>query len=117
EASIRLEVPSSSSRDIIGTALQALRMGYRPGFEYKRAGVIVSDIVDASSIQQSIFGFDPASRDRDDRISRVMDQVNTSGKNVLRLGTQRPGHYADGIRREFCSKLFTTSWAELLEVR
>lgn len=117
EASIRLEVPSSSSREIIGTALQALRMSYRPGYEYKRAGVIVSGIVDASSIQQTIFGFDPAARERDDRISKVMDQVNTSGKNVLRLGTQRPGHYADGIRREFCSKLFTTSWAELLEVK
>ena len=117
DASIRLEVPSSNTREIIGAALQALRMGFRPGYEYKRAGVVVSDIVDASSIQQSIFGFDPQERERDDRISKVMDQVNTSGRNVLRLGTQRPGHYADGIRREFCSRLFTTSWAELLEVK
>ncbi len=117
EASIHLEVPSSNSRDIIGTALQALRMAYKPGYEYKRAGVIVYDIVDASAIQPSMFGFDLAERERDDRISKVMDQVNVSGKNVLRLGTQRPGHYADGIRREFCSRLFTTSWAELLEVK
>lgn len=117
EASIHLEVPSSNSRDIIGTALQALRMAYKPGYEYKRAGVIVYDIVDASAIQPSMFGFDIAERERDDRISKVMDQVNVSGKNVLRLGTQRPGHYADGIRREFCSRLFTTSWAELLEVK
>lgn len=117
EASIHLEVPSNNSRDIIGTALQALRMAYKPGYEYKRAGVIVYDIVDASAIQPSMFGFDLAERERDDRISKVMDQVNVSGKNVLRLGTQRPGHYADGIRREFCSRLFTTSWAELLEVK
>ena len=117
EASIHLEVPSSNSIDIIGTALQALRMAYKPGYEYKRAGGIVYDIVDASAIQPSMFGFDLAERERDDRISKVMDQVNVSGKNVLRLGTQRPGHYADGIRREFCSRLFTTSWAELLEVK
>ena len=101
----------------MGAALKALRMVWREGYAYKRAGVIVSDIVPGDSIQQSLFGFDPAARKRDDSISRVMDMVNTSGKNVLRLGTQRPGHYADGIRREFCSKLYSTSWNELLEVK
>ena len=116
-ASIRLEVPASSTPEIVGAALKALRMVWREGYAYKRAGVIVSDIVPGDSIQQSLFEFDPAARKRDDSISRVMDMVNTSGKNVLRLGTQRPGHYADGIRREFCSKLYSTSWNELLEVK
>ena len=92
-------------------------MVYRSGFEYKRAGVIVTDIVDSDSIQQTLFGFDSESRDRDDRISRVMDIVNSAGKNTLRLATQRGGHYADGIRREFCSGLYTTSWNELIQVR
>ena len=116
-ASVRLEVPANSTPEIVGAALKALKMVYKPGFEYKRAGVIVVDIVDADSIQQTLFDFDSDSRERDDRISRVMDMVNTSGKNVLHLGTQRDGHYADGIRREFCSGLYTTSWNELIEVR
>ncbi len=116
-ASIHLEVPANSTPEIVGAALKALKLVYRPGFEYKRAGVIVADIVDADSIQQTLFGFDSSARDRDDRISKVMDMVNTSGKNVLRLGTQRGGHYADGIRREFCSGLYTTSWSDLIEVR
>ena len=116
-ASVRLDVPASSTPEIVGAALRALNMVYRPGFEYKRAGVVVADIVDADSIQQTLFDFDGKARDRDDRISRVMDSVNTSGRNVLRLATQRGGHYADGIRREFCSGLYTTSWNELIEVR
>lgn len=116
-ASIHLEVPANSTPEIVGAALKALKLVYRPGFEYKRAGVIVADIVDADSIQQTLFGFDSSARDRDDRISKVMDMVNTSGKNVLRLGTQRGGLYADGIRREFCSGLYTTSWSDLIEVR
>lgn len=116
-ASIRLEVPANSTPEIVGAALRALRMVYRPGFEYKRAGVVVADIVDADSIQQTLFGFDSEARLRDDRISRVMDMVNTSGRNILRLGTQRGGHYADGIRREFCSGLYTTSWDDLIQVR
>ncbi len=116
-ASVRLEVPANSTPEIVGAALKALRMVYRPEFEYKRAGVIVVDIVDADSIQQTLFGFDSESRDRDDRISKVMDMVNSSGKNVLRLATQRGGHYADGIRREHCSGLYTTSWDELITVK
>ena len=110
-------MPASSAPEIIGAALKALRYVYKPGYEYKKAGVIVADIVDSDSIQQTLFDFDAEARERDNRISQVMDKVNTSGKNVLRLGTQRPGHYADGIRREFCSGLYTTSWADLIKVR
>ena len=116
-ASVRLDVPANSTQEVIAAALRALRMVFRNGFEYKRAGVIVSDIVDADAIQATLFDFDQETRDRDDRISKVMDMVNTSGKNVLRLATQRPGHYSDGIRREFCSRLYSTSWSDLLEIK
>ena len=116
-ASVRLEVPASSAPEIISAALKALRYVYKPGYQYKKAGVIVSDIVDADSIQQVLFGFDYRARERDDRISEVMDKVNTSGRNVLRLATQRGGHYADGIRRDFCSGLYTTSWQDLIRVK
>ena len=50
-ASVKLDVPANSTPEIVGAALKALRMVYRPGFEYKRAGVIVVDSVDADSIQ------------------------------------------------------------------
>ncbi len=116
-ASVRLDVPANSTGEVVSAALKALRMVFRNGYEYKRAGVIVSDIVDSDSIQATLFDFDREARDRDDRISKVMDMVNTSGKNVLRLATQRPGHYSDGIRREFCSRLYTTDWSDLLEVK
>ena len=117
DAAIRLDVPANSTREVVAAALRALRMIFRSGYEYKKAGVVVYDIVDCDAIQASLFDFDQETRDRDDRISKVMDLVNTSGKNVLRLATQRPGHYSDGIRREFCSRLYTTSWSDLLEVK
>ncbi len=116
-ATVNLDVPANSASEIISAALKALRYVYKPGYEYKKAGVVVTDIVDSDSIQQVLFGFDGQARERDDKISEVMDKVNTSGENLLRLGTQRPGHYADGIRREFRSGLYTTSWADLIEVR
>jgi DNA polymerase V len=117
DASIRLDVPASNAREIVGAALKALRLVYRQGYQYKKAGVVVSDIVDGDAVQATLFDFDQEARDRDDRLSKVMDLVNTSGKNVLRLATQRPGHYADGIRSEYRSRLFTTDWSELIEVK
>ena len=91
-------------------------MIYKPGFQYKRAGVTVSDIIDAGDIQAALFDFDQDLRDKQDAISRVMDSVNSSGRQLLRMATQRPGHYADGIRRDYCSGLYSTSWTDLIKV-
>lgn len=114
--SINLDVPASSTREIVSAALKVLKSIYRPGYKYKRAGVIVMDIVDNDDIQTTLFDFDAKAREKDDKISQVMDKVNKSGKNILRLATQRPGHYADGIRCDFRSGLFSTQWNDLIEV-
>lgn len=113
----RLEFPASSTREIVSAALSCLRRAYREGYAYKRAGVIVDAIEDASALQGSLFDSDAGEREKDNLISGVMDRVNTLGDNTLRLATQRPGHYSEGIRREHCSKLYTTSWDDIIEVR
>ena len=124
-ATIRLDVAASSAQEIVGAALRAFRTIYRPGFRYKKAGVIVSNIVPDDAVQGTIFGFDEELRSRQDRLSEVMDKVNraaaggtdSSGKSLIRLAAQRPGHFADGIRRDFCSRLYTTSLDDIIEVR
>jgi DNA polymerase V len=72
--SINLDVPASSTREIVSAALQVLKSIYRPGYKYKRAGVIVMDIVDNDDIQTTLFDFDAKAREKDDKISQVMDQ-------------------------------------------
>ena len=117
-AARRLEVAASSTQVIVGAALELLDTLYRSGYGYKKAGVRVDETVSADSVQGSLFDDRAGTREKEDTVSRLMDQVNLgSGKNLLRVATQRPGHYADGIRREHCSQLFSTSWKELLEVR
>ena len=78
----------------------------------------VGNIVPADAVQASLFGFDPDLRSRNDRISRIMDQVNGKGdSSLLRLASQKPGHYASDIRREHCSGRYSTCFDELIEVR
>ena len=87
---------------------------------YKKAGVTVSNIVPSDQIQGSLFGYDEDLRQKHDRLSELMDSVNStsvSGRSLLRLASQRPGHYADGIRCDFRSGLYTTSFDEIIKVR
>lgn len=117
---IRLEVAASSTQEIVGAALKAFRAIYRPEYKYKKAGVIVGNITAADAIQASIFDFDEELRMKQDKLSKVMDAMDCMGSsqgNLLRLATQRPGHYAEGIRSDFRSRLYTTSLDDIIEVR
>ena len=122
-ATIRLDVAASSTQEIVGAALKAFRTIFRDGYKYKKAGVVVSGITSSDAVQASLFDHDEDMREKHDRISKVIDAVNaagsasSSGQSLLRLATQRPGHYADGIRSEFRSRLYTTDLDEVIEVR
>lgn len=112
---VRLNVAANSTQDIVGTSLKAMRLIYKPEYQYKKAGVIVSNIVPSESVQGAIFDFDEEERQKNDRISEVIDKLGGQSK-LLRIAAQRPGHYADGIRSEHCSSLYTTSLDQIIKV-
>ena len=117
DATIRLDMPASSTQEVVSAALKALKLIWKPGFEYKKAGVVVFDIVNRDERQLTLFETDSAKKEKQDVLSQVMDNVNvSSGQNVLRVATQRSGHYADGIRREHASRLFSTDWESIIEI-
>lgn len=117
DATIRLDMPASSTQEVVSAALKALKLIWKPGFEYKKAGVVVFDIVNRDERQLTLFETDSAKKEKQDVLSQVMDNVNvSSGQNVLRVATQRSGHYADGIRREHASRLFSTDLDSIIEI-
>ena len=115
-ATIRLPVAANSTHEIVGTAIKAFRTIYRPEFMYKKAGVIVTGIIPADAVQASLFDENVHLRDRQEKISKIMDEVNSAGHSVLRLATQRSGHYADMIRSEHRSRLYSTSLDDIIDV-
>ena len=110
--------------------MKALRTVYREGYRYKKAGVIVDDIVDQDAVQGVIFDFDDEMRRKQDTLSAVMDAVNGngrrdrplsrrrhgSGSDVIGVASQHLGHFADGIRSEHRSRRYSTDFSELMEV-
>lgn len=115
---IRLSVAVNNTQEIVAAALKAMRFSYRPGFKYKKAGVVVSDIVPADSVQGDLFDEGAAAREKADKLSRIMDTVNAaaSADGLLRLATQREGHYTDGIRHEHCSRCYSTVLSDIIDI-
>lgn len=115
-ATIRLQIAANSTQEIVGTALKAFRMVFRPEYMYKKAGVVVTNIVPSDAVQQALFDDNEELRSKQERLSKVMDAVNSAGNSLLRLATQRPGHYSDGIRSEHRSRLYSTSLDDIIDV-
>lgn len=113
-----LEPPANSTQEIVKAALDVLENIYCPGFSYKRAGVTVCDTGSSGLEQTLLFEQEDERmyREKSSALSDLMDRINSAEDNLLRLGIQRPGHYSDGIRREYCSRKFSTDWNDILEI-
>ncbi|WP_373331499.1 DUF4113 domain-containing protein [Salmonirosea aquatica] len=97
-------------------ALHGLSQIYRAGYEYKKAGVIVTGIIPDDQVQQSMF--DNGSRDRWDQISKAMDRINGKyGRDTISFAVQgTKGKRTWQPRAERRSAAFTTDWHQLPKV-
>lgn len=125
---VTLLTPASSTNEIVKAALRAFRACYKTGFQYKRAGVIVSGITKSTSIQQNLFDeLTPEQRRKFDKLSEVMDTINCKmGNDTMILGVQqfpkdeKTGeqlNFRDLIKHDHRSKCYTTDINELIEVK
>ena len=125
---VTLLTPASSTNEIVKAALRAFRACYKVGFQYKRAGVIVSGIIKSTSIQQNLFDeLTPEQRQKFNKLSEVMDTINRRmGNDTMILGVQqfpkdeKTGeqlNFRDLIKHDHRSKCYTTDINELIEVK
>jgi DNA polymerase V len=113
---VPLPAPSSYTPLMIRTALQLLGRIYRPGFRYKKAGVMFSGIVPQWDRQLDLFR-PVRETERQQRLMRVMDGVNREmGRDSLYFASQGIAR-AWGMRRAYLSRRYTTRWDELPVVR
>ncbi len=111
---IPLPVPTASTIEITHYALQALYKIYRKGYKYKRAGVIITEIVPDNAIQTNLF--DKVDREKHKRIMKVVDNLNRGfTDNVLYLAVQGHKHKWK-LRREFLSPQYTTKLSDVISI-
>lgn len=116
-ASARLLTPTSDTMEITNAALSSLARIFRKGIMYKKAGVIVGDIVSISPLQANLF--DPiANRPQRARLMRAMDELNHRyGLKTLRLAVEGEDKQPWKVRCEHRSPNYLTNINEILTIR
>ncbi len=106
---------TNSSIEIIQHALYVLDVIYGPGYRYKKAGVMVSDIVPETTIQGSLF--DRVDRGKQAEVMKTMDQINDKfGRDTVKLDVQGFDHQWY-LKQEKLSKSYTTKWSDIITVK
>ena len=122
-----LITPSSSTITIVQAANDVLQRIYRPGYQYKKAGVIVMGIGPDSPIQQDLFDINAEHFQKMKRLDEVVDRINRlHGSETIVLGsqqyTQKDGKgkadvFANAIKHDFKSKNPTTRWSDIIKIK
>jgi len=123
----RLITPTASATVIVRTATDVLRQIYRPGYRYKKAGVIVMGIGPGSPIQQDLFDLNAEQFQKMKRLDSVIDRINkVNGTETIVLGSQqytrkngigKADVFANAIKHDFRSKNPTTRWSDIIVLK
>ena len=109
---IPLPNASSDTRLLVRAALFGLKKIYKPGFAYKKTGVMLIGIGPAAVQQLSLLAQHGAG-DRSERLMQAMDGLNQRyGRNTVSLfsaGSRKSW----AMRRENMSPCYTTSWNDV----
>ena len=113
-ANMALVPPTSHTSEIVRRCREALERIFRPGFRYKKVGVMLSGIESERSAQLSLL---PSTGERGTKLMDMLDRVNAKwGRETLFLaatGTKREW----SMRQNYRSPRYTTVWEELPTVK
>ena len=108
-------VQTNDTAEIIHYALKGLKKIYRHNYQYKKAGVIISNFVHNNMAQCNLF--DNIDREKSKNIMHSIDKINAAmGRDCIRYGIQGFNH-SWKLHQERLSPCYTSQWSDLLRVR
>lgn len=113
-ATYELAYSTDSTDELLSWALKGLVQIYRPGYMYKKAGVMLNRLAPAEQLSMRLFGDERFERSR--RVMKAVDEINARhGRGTVRFGAALPGGRWETkfLRR---SKCYTTRLDEVLRV-
>ena len=115
-ASFTFLTPTSDTMEITNVALNILAHIYKKGIMYKKAGVIVGDVVSISPYQADLF--DPIqNRPQRARLMKAMDDLNHRyGLKTLRLAVEGEEKQTWKVKSEHRSPYYLTNFNEILTI-
>lgn len=110
---VPLHSSTDSTLELVDIATRTVVEIARPGFEYKKAGVILSDLHPGNAVQAALF--DETDHEKHRRLMAALDDINRKqGAHSVVVATAG----FDGIKmnRQHLSRNFTTQWDDIIEI-
>ncbi len=109
-----LATPTNYTPDLCSVAGELLERIYRPGFRYKKVGVLVTNIGPEMEVQSAFDTPPPAEIERRRKLMAAMDVANRSfGRNAVRIASTAGRQPIWWMRQQRKSPRYTTNWHEL----
>lgn len=108
---VKLPVPTADTLEIVHYALSGLRNIFIAGYQYKKAGVIITEIT--STAQLGLF--DSIDRDKRERLMAAVDKINGDYSQHVKLAVQGAGREWK-LKQEQLSQHYTTDLNEIITI-
>jgi DNA polymerase V len=109
-----LAIPTDSTPELLYYALRGAEEAFQEGFQYKKAGVMLNELVPAGSPSRSFWN--PDTRERVRELLHVVDKLNHKfGRDTVHFGKlATEGRWM--TKAEKRSPRYTTRWEEVLVI-
>lgn len=125
-ATMQLPAPTDTCQELIQAARLLLERIFRPGYHYKRAGILVSGISSNRAIQTSFLDLPPETKARYRILSKLADEINRrNGDDTLVVATQqyavdtdtgKAAIFKNSILHQFRSPCYTTNLRDVIRI-
>lgn len=109
---IKLPVPTNDTLEIVHHALTGLNTIFMQGYQYKKAGVIITEIA-TEGVQQNLF--DTIDRSKRERLMQSIDRINGKYLSHVKLAVQGNGREWK-LKQEQLSQRYTTDINEVITI-
>lgn len=112
-ATLTLDVATSDLRELVAAAGRVLRAIFRPGYAYKKAGVMLSHI-EHGATQGNLF--DTVDREKQARLLKAIDGIhNRLGRDALKTAVQET--FTKAMNHQYRSPNYTTCLSDIITVK
>lgn len=112
---VRLPFATADTAEVVSHCIDALQTIYKEDYQYKKAGVILTDIIDCEHRVLDLF--DTKDRVKQAHLGKAIDAINQKfGQDTLKLGINtKKGDWA--LKREYLSKNPSTNLSDVINIR
>lgn len=108
---LHLPVPTNDTQEIVHYALAGLKTIFIQGYQYKKAGVIITEITTSSQLGL----FDTVDREKREKLMQAIDKINGEHNQLVKLAIQGTGRDWK-LKQEQLSGRYTTDINQIINI-